>query len=90
MIVSVNPFQKLNIYDSSLMRQYSQAVSLNDLPPHLFATAQQAFSNLTTNEEYAIWILFVLDFVCSGFCLLLCCVCLFAFCSPSRIRYFRD
>lgn len=51
MIVSVNPFQKLNIYDNNLMRQYSQAASLNDLPPHLFATAQQAFSNLTTNEE---------------------------------------
>ncbi len=43
MIISVNPFQNLPIYSEDLIRKY---MSEENLPPHLFAIAQNAWTNL--------------------------------------------
>lgn len=48
MLISVNPFKKLEIYGTNLMEKYynpNPNISLN-LPPHLFEISQKAFTNL--------------------------------------------
>lgn len=48
MLVSVNPFKRLEIYGPNLMDKYynpNPNIPLN-LPPHLFEISQKAFTNL--------------------------------------------
>lgn len=48
MLISVNPFKKLEIYGTNLMEKYynpNPNIALN-LPPHLFEISQKAFTNL--------------------------------------------
>eukprot|EP01038_Epipyxis_sp_PR26KG_P004428 gene4428-6262_t len=44
--VAVNPYEKLDLYTPSLMRDYASCVKKSDLPPHIFGTSALALTNL--------------------------------------------
>lgn len=50
MIVSVNPFKIIEELGEHLIPKY-QTNDLEKLPPHLYAIAQRAYSQLVTNKE---------------------------------------
>ncbi len=50
MIISINPYKKLPIYESNFIKRY-QTSPKEDLPPHLFAMAQTAFDNIVRLNE---------------------------------------
>eukprot|EP00054_Salpingoeca_dolichothecata_P026515 m.189953 g.189953 ORF g.189953 m.189953 type:complete len:938 (-) comp25680_c0_seq1:211-3024(-) len=51
-LVSMNPFKWIKgIYDQSVQNKYTNIGDRKSLPPHLFATADLCFQNMTNNSE---------------------------------------
>lgn len=48
--MSVNPFIRLPIYSANILKQYI-GQRLGALPPHIFATANAAYSNMMTFKK---------------------------------------
>ena len=49
-LVAMNPFTWLNLYDAADARRYMRQSRL-DVPPHVFAIAEAAFRAMTDEEE---------------------------------------
>ncbi|KAJ3396223.1 cytochrome c oxidase subunit 1 [Lobulomyces angularis] len=49
-LVAMNPFQKLNIYESAVLKKYV-GKKLVDEPPHIFAIAEAAYFNLKSDKK---------------------------------------
>ncbi|XP_078485190.1 unconventional myosin-VIIa-like isoform X1 [Ciona intestinalis] len=49
-LVAVNPYQVLPLYDIDSIRKYTQK-KLGELPPHIFAIADNAYNNMLRNEH---------------------------------------
>lgn len=45
-LVAVNPYQLYPIYDAEHIDKYSQETDITLLPPHIFSTAQYAFTSM--------------------------------------------
>ncbi|EGD81471.1 myosin-X [Salpingoeca rosetta] len=48
-LVAVNPYKSLPIYEQDTIDQYS-GKRMSDLPPHVYATAEAAFQNVRTSD----------------------------------------
>src|SRR5688500_1113153 len=47
LIVSVNPFKTIDIYNEATMKKYNEAdLNNNSLPPHIFATATNTYRSM--------------------------------------------
>ena len=57
-LLAVNPFKKLEIYDEKKIRLYSENNETNtqDLEPHVFSVAQDAYNQLTQGKNQSILI----------------------------------
>ncbi|KAH6577051.1 hypothetical protein BASA50_008601 [Batrachochytrium salamandrivorans] len=49
-LIAMNPFKRLNIYTSEIMREYS-GKRRDELEPHLFAVAEQAYRNMIKEKK---------------------------------------
>lgn len=50
-LCAINPFKAIpGLYDAVKASEYSSVGSLSNLPPHIFATADQAFTNMAENS----------------------------------------
>lgn len=49
-LVAVNPFKNLNIYDMDCVKRY-KAASFGDLPPHIFAIANETYLSLNKMHQ---------------------------------------
>eukprot|EP00003_Mantamonas_plastica_P029032 TRINITY_DN6812_c0_g2_i2.p1 TRINITY_DN6812_c0_g2~~TRINITY_DN6812_c0_g2_i2.p1 ORF type:complete len:268 (+),score=67.06 TRINITY_DN6812_c0_g2_i2:896-1699(+) len=49
-LVSMNPYQRFDIYNNDVIRTY-QGIPLGQLPPHIFAIADNAYSQMRTHEK---------------------------------------
>ena len=45
-LVAVNPYQLYQIYGRQQIDMYSQQTDITELPPHIFSTAQHAFTSM--------------------------------------------
>ncbi len=51
-LVAMNPYKEIKgIYSDDKAKLYSNGVDKKSLPPHLYATADNAFQNMKTNEK---------------------------------------
>eukprot|EP01125_Pyxidicula_operculata_P000679 TRINITY_DN1065_c0_g1_i2.p1 TRINITY_DN1065_c0_g1~~TRINITY_DN1065_c0_g1_i2.p1 ORF type:complete len:1017 (+),score=306.82 TRINITY_DN1065_c0_g1_i2:263-3313(+) len=50
-VISVNPFKSIPVYTPSIMSDYLNSTNTDDLPPHLFAVAQNAYKSLVLRGE---------------------------------------
>lgn len=51
LLVVVNPFKAIDTYSDKKIMEYREADFIDDLPPHIFAVAQRAWSQLQFNQE---------------------------------------
>lgn len=49
-LVAVNPFKALPIYGGEIVRKY-QGKALGDLPPHIFAIANELYFNMLKTKK---------------------------------------
>ena len=49
-LIAMNPFKKLNIYSEDVMKRYAGR-NRNELDPHLFAVAEEAYRRLVNQRE---------------------------------------
>ncbi|EGF77626.1 hypothetical protein BATDEDRAFT_13697 [Batrachochytrium dendrobatidis JAM81] len=49
-LIAMNPFKRLNIYTAEIMREYS-GKQRDELEPHLFAVAEQAYRNMIKEKK---------------------------------------
>ncbi|TYZ59198.1 hypothetical protein PybrP1_007131 [[Pythium] brassicae (nom. inval.)] len=49
-LVVVNPYKWLDIYDEASMRAYTHKARI-DVPPHVFATAEEAYRSMLSEED---------------------------------------
>lgn len=50
MLVAVNPYETLALYTQEKIKIYNNK-KIGDMPPHIFAIADNAFSSMTTNSQ---------------------------------------
>lgn len=56
MVISINPFKSVSeLYTDDTMMQYAGEPD-EELPPHLYSTAQAAYKNLLELNKYEIWV----------------------------------
>ena len=49
-LVAVNPYKVLPLYDMDAIRRYTQR-QLGELPPHIFAIADNTYNNMLKNKR---------------------------------------
>lgn len=50
-LVTVNPYKKLNIYNTDFINLYANSLDDTKVKPHIFETAQKAYQNLINNKK---------------------------------------
>jgi len=61
-LVAINPYQQLPIYDNDTIRAYS-GQDMASMDPHIFAVAEEAFKRLSRYRIFYFYFFLVLEFL---------------------------
>ena len=60
-LVAINPYQSLPIYDIDTIQAY-QGQDMHALDPHVFAVAEEAFKNMSRSALFSFFISAIVNF----------------------------